>query len=153
MGGLAYSKINEAFINAGFFIGMGAAIIEASSFGIPSIQAIEYIQEPICYGWFYKNEGFEIGAYIKGNPTASIAALLEEGLAFTEKEYEVAAEKSYQKAQAFAIDNTIQKFISFAQNADCNFVFHFPKWKRILLKMASQPFKLIEKKAADTIKK
>jgi glycosyltransferase involved in cell wall biosynthesis len=152
-GEIAYSKVNEVLMETGFFIGMGGSIIEAAALGIPSIQAIEYHEEPTAYGWFHELNDGELGEFDKEKKKVKLFDLLVEAYALDNEAYSLMAEKSFASAQYFSIDNVIERYIKFLQGADKEFTFHFPTWKRWLLKAARQPVKFFALSPQETIQR
>jgi glycosyltransferase involved in cell wall biosynthesis len=142
-GPVAYTEINNVLADAQYFIGMGAAIIEAAALGIPSLQAVEYNNMPTVYGWFHEMEDEEIGEYNPNKPLFEISQLLEACYETSDELYREACLKTAERAKHFSIDNVIIKYIDFLQKADRQFVLPFPPWMGWLLKLARQPFKLI----------
>lgn len=53
-GEIPQSKIPEVLKGSFAFIGMGTALVQAASCGIPSVVAIGYHKASSCYGWFYQ---------------------------------------------------------------------------------------------------
>ena len=54
---IEYSKIYDALENADCFVGCGTTLLEASSFGIPSIIGIENQADPLTYGFLTDTTG------------------------------------------------------------------------------------------------
>lgn len=152
-GGIPYSEVNNALADAGYFIGMGAAIIEAAVLGIPSLQAIEYNKEPTVYGWFHELNDGEIGEYRQGKPVYPLLQFLTDAYGQSEEAYRQMCLESFHRAREFSIDKVIHRYLSFLKGADAAFSFRFPHWKRLLLKLARQPFKLFAKSPMDVIRK
>lgn len=144
-------KVEEALRSASLFIGMGGAIIEAAALGLPSIQAIEYVEEPLVYGWFHDLHDGEVGDYRADKNKIPLLDILKQYLAFSPEQYQEACQKSFLKAQEFNIDVIIEDYINFLKKADRNFAFVLPWWKKKLIKVLRQPFKLIPAKREKTI--
>lgn len=142
-GGIPYSEVNKALGDAGYFIGMGAAIIEATVLGIPALQAIEYRRDPVIYGWFHELHDGEIGEYRVGKPLYQLQKYLEDAYTVSDDAYREMCLQSFHRARQFSIDEVIHQYIAFLEGADRSFVLRFPAWKRKLLKLLRQPFKLI----------
>ena len=58
MGKLDYEKLYEVLEDTFMFVGMGTTIIEASSIGVPSLQAIDSEKRTVTYGFFNELTGF-----------------------------------------------------------------------------------------------
>jgi glycosyltransferase involved in cell wall biosynthesis len=152
-GEIPYSAINSVLADAQYFIGMGAAIIEAAALGIPSLQAVEYNKAATIYGWFHEMTDEEIGEYNREKRMLSIETILENAYTIEASAYLQMSEKTFERAQTFSIDRTIIKYLSFIEHADRKFIFHFPRWKQLVLKVARQPFKLIRSNLSKEVAK
>jgi glycosyltransferase involved in cell wall biosynthesis len=150
-GEIPYAQVPSALADAGYFIGMGAAIIEAAAAGVPAIQAIEYSTEPGMYGWFHQLQDGEIGEYRKGKPQVPLTDLLREAVKWDDADYKAACSASFERSRHFALDHVIQDYLAFLQGADKDFVLHLPYWKRWMLKAFRQPFKLLALPPSKTI--
>lgn len=151
-GEIPYSAVNDTLRAAGLFIGMGAAIIEAAALGIPSLQAIEYHTEYTIYGWFHELLDGEIGEFRKDKITYPLEKVLKDVYNISDEEYARLSLASFQRAQAFSLDNVIHTYVQFLQNADREFALQIPSWQRFLLKVCRQPFKLIAQRPAEVIR-
>lgn len=152
-GELPYSKVNETLLGAGYFIGMGGAIIEAAALGIPSIQAIEYHLYPTVYGWFHDLNDGDVGEYDKDKLKLDLYDILATNYDVDSTTYDWMSQRSYESAQLFSIDRVIDVYIEFLKSSDKHFTFHFPLWKRLLLKITRQPFKLFQLSPLETIRR
>jgi glycosyltransferase involved in cell wall biosynthesis len=68
-GKTAYSKYQEILQDAFIFIGMGTAIVEASSAGVPSLLAIAGNNNAETYGWFCDIDNYSVGEPCQGLQT------------------------------------------------------------------------------------
>ncbi len=148
-GKIAYSQFNSVIKDALLFIGMGTSIIESSAQGVPSLQAIESFQHDATYGWFFNQEGYEVGEQIPAKSSSSYSSFILQAYHADEIEYEELCKKSWTKSLSFSEDIVAEQYCNFLKNADRDFSFIIPKWKKMLLKLARQPLKwkfLVEKK-------
>lgn len=110
-GVIEYSEIPAVLKDCLVFIGSGTAIIEAASYGIPSIIGIESCKEPITYGFFSNAAGFSYHEYVPEKKTFFLSDILLEVVSNSkvwENESVACKEKSFE----FSIDKTVDGFIS-----------------------------------------
>lgn len=139
-GELPYSQFSKVVENAHLFIGMGTAILEASALGVPSLLAIESNGDR-TYGWFFDQQGYEVGEVKPGEPTYEYNKYIEESLNEDADEYAVNCMKSWQRARFFSIESIVDEYIKFLKGADKSYVYRYSLTKQMLLKMKRQLFK------------
>jgi len=150
-GEIKMEEVIATLKNADFFIGMGGALLEAVSLGIPSLIAIEYNKLPNTYGWFHKQNDYEVGEYDPLKTTFCLFDSLVKVDKIDSIMYNEMAAKTLQRAQYYSIDVVCDNFVHFAKQADQKFNFTIPLWKRLALKLLRQPFKLFLISAHDQI--
>lgn len=141
-GNLNYTEFNNVLKDALLFIGMGTSIIEASAQGVPSLLAIESFHHDATYGWFFNQDGYEIGEQIKGKKNSSYEPFILEAFNADPEQYHLLCEKSWQASKRFSEDEVMPEYYNFISNADSAFSFMVPRWKKFLLKLLRQPLKL-----------
>ncbi|MBN8835548.1 MAG: hypothetical protein ABS68_00470 [Niastella sp. SCN 39-18] len=140
-GRIEYADFNSIVNDALLFVGMGTSIIESSRQGVPGLQAIESCQEDATYGWFFQQQGYEVGEQIAGKKTGSYEPFILQAYTSSEDEYALLCEKSWLRAREFSAEKVMQTYYSVLQNADKKFSFHIPVWKRYMIKLMRQPLK------------
>jgi hypothetical protein len=105
------------------------------------LQAIESCQEDATYGWFFQQQGYEVGEQIAGKKTGSYEPFILQAYTSSEDEYALLCEKSWLRAREFSAEKVMQTYYSVLQNADKKFSFHIPVWKRYMIKLMRQPLK------------
>jgi glycosyltransferase involved in cell wall biosynthesis len=137
-GYLPYINFNEVIKDALLFIGMGTSVIESSSQGVPSLLAIESITYNATYGWFFDQKGFEVGEQIPGKVSFSFEPFILEAHNADSKKYDELCVKSWSNSRKFSTENVMTNYYNFMQNADPNFNFVIPAWKKVVLKFTRQ---------------
>ncbi len=138
-GNLPYERLREAVADAYICIAMGTTVVETSAMGVPSLLAVENGND-YNYGWFFSQEGYEVGEQLEGKAKYSYRQMLEAALGWDPDRYAQNAKDSWVRAQAFSMSSVIKGYYQFIENADRAFVFKVPKWKHVLLKVLRQPF-------------
>jgi len=108
-GRIEYSKMKDTLKDTFVFIGSGTAILEATSYNIPSIVGIESISEPITYGFISDVDGLSYNEYMKDLKTDTIERFVEKVL-FDNEKYQKISQKCYEKSLEFTIDKTKSAF-------------------------------------------
>jgi len=103
-GALPYEQFGAMMEEAGVFVGMGTALIEAAASGVPALTAIESAKEPVSYGYLHESSGYHIGEYIEGEKEYPLADKIEEMLALGPEAYAEACERSRRRAADFSIE-------------------------------------------------
>ncbi len=91
------------------FIGMGATIIEAGYFGIPSIPAIVY-SDKWTYGYIYDLPEYTVGEIIENKEKVSVKDLIYKLCQMSEDEYHLESEKTKSYCKKFDIDKVSNLF-------------------------------------------
>lgn len=142
-GEIAYARLPEVLSDAFLFIGMGTAVIEASGMGIPSLLAVESNEEATCYGWFCDHEGYHVGEQVDGWERTSMETLIESAYAMDAPAYARLSERSWEKARVFAARDLMEAYCRFISAADASFTIKMGPWRRRLMRLSRQPFKLV----------
>lgn len=141
MGELEYKNLFSVLKDAFMFIGMGTVLIEASSMGVPALQAIDSEKEHVTYGFFSKLEGLTIGEvndhFLKIGIRESIRELAEKN----EEEYHEFALAHMIRANTFDIDVVIKQYYDFIENASSVLDVKLPGYKLYILKILRQFYK------------
>lgn len=141
MGPLEYKNLYSVLKDAYLFVGMGTVLIEASSMGVPALQAIESEKMPVTYGFFSELNGLSIGEvnvdFVKINMKESIIELAQKN----EKEYYKLALDHIKRSSTFNIDEVIKQYYYFIENASVSFNLHLPSYKLRITKVLRQFYK------------
>ena len=141
MGKLDYEKLYEVLEDAFMFVGMGTTIIEASSIGVPSLQAYFCENRRVTYGFFDKLSGFCIGEIIPELPLIYMKDSIIELSKKNGLEYQQLCQAHITKANTFNIDVVITQYYSFFSNASIVFNFKILKFHQMTAKVLRQVFK------------
>ena len=134
-GKLDYEDFPAILADAYVFIGMGTSIIEASASGTPSILASPTV-EPLSYGWYFEQNGYECGENLEVAPSYKVVRMLEELDKIDDASYTVLCEKSKLKANSFSFNHVSELFINGFENAQANRKIKLRFWL-ILVKLES----------------
>lgn len=99
------------------FIGAGTALIEASSFGIPSLIGIENGEDPLSYGFLHDTAGYSYQEKQLNLPTFSIISFISSLIDMSSKDYEEECQLAKSRAQDFSIDKTLVDFMQLFQKS------------------------------------
>jgi len=127
-GTLPYPKMGLALEDAGIFIGMGTAIIEAAACGIPAVAAIE-MRGAECHGWFHETVGNSVGEQISDAPKCAIGELLTAYLSWSEQDYFEAGLCSWRRARDYSTDMAVDRFVDMASGAASVAAIRIDDWK------------------------
>ena len=142
LGKLDYEKLYQVLEDTFMFVGMGTTIIEASSIGVPSLQAIDSEKRTVTYGFFNKLTGFCIGEIIPELPLINMKDSIIELSKKNELEYQELCQAHIRRANNFNIDEVINQYYSFFSNASNVFNFKISNFNRITAKLLRQIFKV-----------
>ena len=141
-GSMNYGDFNGAVSDALLFAGMGTSVIESSARGVPSLLAIESRHDDATYGWFFDQQGYEVGEQMPGLATHSYEQYILEAYHASAEEYEILCEKSWKKSLQFSRSAVMKKYYNFLSNANRDFTYLLPVWKKNFLKIMRQPLKM-----------
>jgi len=123
------------------FVGMGTTIIEASSIGVPSLQAIDSEKRTVTYGFFNKLTGFCLGEVVPELPLINMKDSIIELSKKNELEYQEICRAHIIRTNTFNIDVVIKQYYSFFSNASNVFKFRISNFNQITTKLLRQLFK------------
>ena len=141
MGKLNYEKLYLELEDTFMFVGMGTTIIEASSIGVPSLQAIDSEKRPVTYGFFNQLTGFCIGEIIPELPLINMKDSIIELSKKNRLEYQQLCVAHIIRANTFNIDVVITQYYSFFSNASNVFNFRISNFYQIAARLLRQVFK------------
>jgi glycosyltransferase involved in cell wall biosynthesis len=126
-GELPYSDMGAVLKNATVFLGMGTAALEAAMLGIPTLVAVSFVSEPLCYGFLH-----EVPYGIYGENGAywlerySIKDALSGLYRSSQAEYDGLVELDRNYAMQYASEDLIAQFIEFTKESRSATVPRFP---------------------------
>jgi hypothetical protein len=101
------------------FLGMGTALAQAASCGIPSIVAIGYRERPESYGWFHELPFPSVGEDLgKSIPVRTISSVLEELLSMDPAEVMEIGDRCRKHALQFSSDRFINSVFQYCVDQD-----------------------------------
>ena len=116
-GNLAYQSFNEALADAGAFVGMGTAIIEASFCRVASVVAVVSSETEKTYGYVYNLPFGACGERLATTPSLSTTELLERLFLISEAEYGVEMERTWQYVQPYGQQRVYETLLRCFQSA------------------------------------
>jgi glycosyltransferase involved in cell wall biosynthesis len=112
-------RIPEVLSGAVAFLGMGTALAQAASCGIPSIVAIGYRERPESYGWFHELPFPSVGEDLgKSIPVRTISSVLEELLSMDPAEVMEIGDRCRKHALQFSSDRFINSVFQYCVDQD-----------------------------------
>jgi glycosyltransferase involved in cell wall biosynthesis len=115
-GPLPYDQFATVLEDAFLFVGMGTAIIEAAACGVPALIAIESNPLATTYGFFHECQGWSaLGEIIPGQQEFPFTHKIEQLLETNSQEYAEFEQKSRARAEDFAIDTIMGRFVEALQ--------------------------------------
>ncbi|GEK15080.1 glycosyltransferase [Aliivibrio fischeri] len=109
MGEIDYSDFSRVVSKYNLFIGSGTALLESAACGVPSIIAIESIQEPYTYGYISDVPGISYNTDDMYKKVA-VADIIESYCKLNSDGRKSLSNKNYIKAKEFSISNNIKEF-------------------------------------------
>ena len=141
MGELEYKNLFFVLKDAFLFIGMGTVLIEASSMGVPALLGIDSEKMQVSYGFFGNLRGLSVGEinedFIKVSIIESIKKLAEKN----EEEYYEFCLSHIKRTNIFNIDEVIEQYYDFIENASNILDLRLPALKLYILKILRQFYK------------
>ncbi|MDC6389769.1 glycosyltransferase [Maribacter sp. PR1] len=117
-GGIAYDKIPEVLKDTFVFHGMGTALLEAGSYGVPCIPAIAYNDKPNSYGYLYDIPYYTCGDHLGYDPGQPIVGLIEKLYHLNENDFNEHRQKTKEYVAEYGMDALMAKFITFTERTD-----------------------------------
>lgn len=118
-GQISYSEFQSTVQDGFVFVGVGTAVLEAASFGIPAICAVAFSDEAIAYGFVDNLPKNIVGEPIEGYKYYEIINLIEFLLTSSEVEYELVSKAGYSYVEKnYGCDNLMRKFVDLGYKAD-----------------------------------
>lgn len=108
--GVPYNEFKNIISKHLMFIGAGTALIEASSFGIPSLIGIENSKESVSFGFLHDTTGYSYQENEIKMVKSSIQSYIEKLIALDQNEYLQECQKAKIRANDFSIDKTVKDF-------------------------------------------
>ena len=120
---------------------MVTSIIEASSIGVPSLQAYFCENRSVTYGFFSNLSGFCVGEVVPELPLINMKDSISELSKKNELEYQEICRAHIVRTNTFNIDVVIKQYYSFFSNASNVFKFRISNFNQISTKLLRQVFK------------
>lgn len=109
-GELPYENFNEVVSNYDLFVGSGTAIIQAASLGVPAIIAIESIDEPLTYGFFYEFYEHEYHHRDLVFPKFPVINVIENFILSSEEAKQKLSNLHIESSKIFDMENCVNNF-------------------------------------------
>jgi glycosyltransferase involved in cell wall biosynthesis len=109
-GGIPYQRMEEVLGDAGVFVGMGTAAIEAAAAGVPTVVALESSPTPASHGFLHELPAGNAGELIPGAPVHDLGSLVERALRAGEAEYRALSDASRRAAGAYSAPAVVDRF-------------------------------------------
>ena len=116
-GHLEYQRFGEVLTDAGAFVGMGTALIEAGFCRVPSVVALDNSATEMTYGYLYDLPLGACGERFDILPALTTTELLERLFLMSEAEYAMEMEKTWHYVQAFDQEQVYQHLLRCFENA------------------------------------
>ena len=115
-GNLEYARLGEVLSDAGAFIGMGTALLEAGFGRVPAIVALDHSQTEQTYGYLYDLPLGACGELLENPPAYTITERLEKLFNLSDDQYRLEMDKTWQYVQPFEQHQVYQQLLQlFAQ--------------------------------------
>lgn len=92
LGMLDYEALAKLYASASCYVGMGTTLVEASSYGTPSIVAIAGLAGNLSYGYFKDQDQYDMGEFRPGKEFCSLSLVLDD---FFKSDFEERKELSH----------------------------------------------------------
>jgi glycosyltransferase involved in cell wall biosynthesis len=126
-GAIAYERFGAVMEEAGAFVGMGTALIEAAACGVPALVAVDSAQEPVTYGFLHEVKGYNFGEYTEGQRQYQLCDKIEELSSLSQEEYLQVCERSRLRAADFSIEGVTDRLLECLE-ASVPFTYDLPWW-------------------------
>jgi len=101
LGELPYEKFPEVLAKAGYFLGMGTAVLEAAAAGVPNIVAVAYDATGITHGPLYAQKYGNLGEVDKTQELYQVEDELRRLLRCSEEDYQRECVRNADAARAY----------------------------------------------------
>lgn len=110
-GTVHYSTLPGVLKHAYAFVGMGTSLIESGFAGVPSVLAVETVEQPLSYGYLHEMPYYACGEMLDTPPAKSVAGLLRELFLMPPGEYQ--RQRSLVKAyvKAYELEALMEAFM------------------------------------------
>ncbi|MFW5803673.1 MAG: glycosyltransferase [bacterium] len=128
-GQVAYEKFAEVVREGFAFVGLGTAVLEAASFGVPAITCVSYSEKPISFGFVNELTNYNVGSPINNYTYKNIIDLLELLINADDPTYEKIRKENYQYVnENFELNKVMKQFLIHHKDADViNYTSKFKK--------------------------
>jgi glycosyltransferase involved in cell wall biosynthesis len=116
-GRLPNTQFAAAMQDAYVFVGMGAAIIEAALCGVPGVVALAHDTSGVTYGPLYRFRFGNVGELMDEAPKRTVEAEIERVLGLREQEYEEEIQRTWDYANAYALEPSMERFLGIVAKA------------------------------------
>jgi glycosyltransferase involved in cell wall biosynthesis len=111
LGSVDYADLQSLYTKATCYLGMGTTLVEASSFGKPSIVAIAGVPGDVCYGLFVDQGEYDMGEYRATKPMLSISESLDYVLGLDCQKLSALGRRHKEFSQSFSIESVGSRYI------------------------------------------
>lgn len=138
MGTVNPSTLEDILCDAGLFVGVGTAVVQAAGWCVPSLIGIDSNQDDTSYGWI-ANVSNTLGDIMPDLPKYKFKYLLQEYLKLDEKQYTELCLGCYSSAkQNYSIDQIADQYIRVYEGSQKHLPFRMNRVSRIRLKLLRQ---------------
>ena len=138
MGTIPPAQMQEILADAGLFVGVGTALIEAAGWCVPSLVGIESNKKDTAYGWIATVPD-SLGDVMPGKQEHSFYSLLSSYLGLTDAGYDQLCADCYATVKDhYSIDSIAQQYLSVYENADPDFNFKMSQLSKFALRFLRQ---------------
>jgi glycosyltransferase involved in cell wall biosynthesis len=111
-GPLPYGDFGAVMADAGVFVGMGTALLEAAACGVPALVAPESIKRPVTYGFLHELQGYNIGEYVAEATEYKLADKIGALMDLDPAAYEESCARSRARADDFSIEAVTDRLLA-----------------------------------------
>ena len=133
-GKVPYRRFWQVLEDAYVFVGMGTAVLEASLFKVPNVNAVAYDREGVTHGAIYR---FPPGSIAPGSscpPNLKVVDEIERILRLSAAEYRAEEERVYGHVQEHEMESSMGRLLELVRTAEpiasgkARYLANYPLW-------------------------
>ncbi len=121
-GEVPYTRVSDVLADCFVAVGMGTSAVESSMFGVPTIVAIAYSNQPLSYGFLHEMPPGAIGDDLRRDGAKSIEVLIENLCKYSEEQYIELCRRHVEYARHYDTDRICRTLLEFLR--ECQRVPH-----------------------------
>ena len=123
-----YVQLPSLLSDAWAFVGVGTALVEAGFARVPSIPAIQFLEEPLTYGYLHEVAGYGPSLMLDQPPMKSVLSLLKNLLTMNPEDYRKIEDSTFVYVSRFNLEHRMAEFEQYVLGMTAKRYTTFPRW-------------------------